>query len=88
MGYIPATKAALTTAQFSELVLTSLISTPPLLLTKPEERRGQKHTCFKIYFSASQKGIWKKKSEISHKFVTIFPTANLNSTKKKPLYPS
>lgn len=42
---MPATKAALTTAQFSELVLTSLISAPPLALTKPDER-GQKCVIF------------------------------------------
>ena len=36
LGYMPAQRAALTTAQFSELLLRSLISPPPLALTNPE----------------------------------------------------
>ena len=36
LGYIPAQSAALTTAQFSELVLRSRMSPPPLALTNPE----------------------------------------------------
>jgi len=35
-GYNPATRAAFTTDQFSELVFRSRISPPPLALTKPE----------------------------------------------------
>lgn len=36
---MPATNAALTTAQFSEFVLTSRMSPPPRALTKPRERK-------------------------------------------------
>ena len=34
---MPATNAALTTAQFSEFMLTSRMSPPPLALTKPRK---------------------------------------------------
>jgi hypothetical protein len=48
---MPATNAALTTAQFSEFVLTSRMSPPPRALTKPREGET-KNT---LYFSIVQK---------------------------------
>lgn len=38
LSYMPATKAALTVAQFSELVLRSRISPLPRAFTKPDAR--------------------------------------------------
>ncbi|VDO01905.1 unnamed protein product [Rodentolepis nana] len=38
LSYMPATKAALTAAQFSELALRSRISPLPLAFTNPEAR--------------------------------------------------
>lgn len=45
-GYMPATRAAFTTAQFSEFRLTSRISLPPRARTKPEEGT----VCFKFWY--------------------------------------